>query len=82
MRTGFVTTFLLRPGVTQNVSGVWPAAGEEGASAGTAQRILAVSAIKLHPAHGEIVDVRRFDQRMAVTTEVIVQVIGDDEKHV
>src|SRR5262249_20434005 len=47
-----------------------------------AERILSVSPLEPHPAPGQTIYVRRFDQRVVVTTQLRPQVVRSDEEDV
>jgi hypothetical protein len=69
-------------GVFINLGNVRPAPGHERRPAGVAQGILAVRLGEPHPGLGQLVQVGRLDQRMAITTQGDVEVVGNDKKDI
>ncbi len=67
--------------VRQHAGGIGSPSRQKRRPARAAQRVLRVDAVELHPARGELVDVRR-PHRRAVDAEIVVQIVGDQEQDV
>lgn len=68
--------------VGQDAGAVRIKAGEHRIPARAAQRELAVRVLKADAACSELVEVRRFDERMAVAAETVVQIVRHHEEDV
>src|SRR5689334_9523489 len=66
--------------VGQNAGAVWVESRQHGIATWTAQRELAIRSVKPHAARGQSVDVGRFYNRMAVTSQRVIQVVRHQVK--
>src|SRR6476469_3888422 len=64
----------------KNSGRIWPQAGQERGTAGTAKRKLAIGMFEPHAASREPIDVGLFDQWMTVAAQVVVHVVHRNEQ--